>query len=92
MGIKKFIFISKLGAFFFFFFFNKIKKRLDHTENGGAPLLGVNGVFIICHGSSKSKEIMTAIKIAGDLVERKLIEHISSSIQEEGTLTYDNAE
>ena len=91
-GIKQSSIISKLGALLIVPVFKKIKKRLDHTENGGAPLLGVNGVFIICHGSSKSKEIMTAIKIAGDLVERKLIDHISSSIQEEGTLTYDNAE
>ena len=41
-------------------------KRLDHTENGGAPLLGVNGVFMIAHGSSKAKEIKTAIEIASD--------------------------
>ena len=88
-GIKQSSIISKLGALLIVPVF---KKRLDHTENGGAPLLGVNGVFIICHGSSKSKEIMTAIKIAGDLVERKLIEHISTSIEEEGNLKYDNAE
>ena len=38
-------------------------KRLDHTENGGAPLLGVNGVFMIAHGSSKAKEIKLLLKL-----------------------------
>ena len=72
--------------------FKKLKKRLDHTENGGAPLLGVNGVFMICHGSSRSKEILTAIKIAGELVERKIIENIQHSIEEEGAITYDDVD
>lgn len=91
-GIKQSSVVSKLGALLVVPVFKKIKKRLDHTENGGAPLLGVNGVFIICHGSSKSKEIMTAIKIAGDLVDRKLIEHISKSIKEEEAIKYDDVE
>ena len=42
----------------------KMAKRLDHTENGGAPLLGVNGVFMIAHGSSKAKkEIKLLLKL-----------------------------
>lgn len=64
-------------------------KRLDHTENGGAPLLGVNGLFMISHGSSKAKEIKSAIEIADDLVERKIIQHIRDTMEIEGALKYD---
>lgn len=91
-AIRQSSIVSKLGSLLVTPVFKKIKKRLDHTENGGAPLLGVNGVFIISHGSSKAKEIMTAIKIAGDLVDRKLIEHISKSLEEEGATKDDNVE
>ncbi|MDV5062940.1 phosphate acyltransferase PlsX [Veillonella sp. YH-vei2232] len=80
---------AKLGALLVKPAIKKIGKRLDHTENGGAPLLGVNGVFIICHGSSKAKEIKTAINIAGDLVDRKIIEHIQKTIEVEGAFKYE---
>lgn len=83
-GIKEGGLLPKLGALLVLPVLRKLGKRLDHTENGGAPLLGVNGVFIICHGSSKAKEISTAIKIAGDLVNSHLVEHICKSIEEEG--------
>ena len=48
---------AKLGALMVKPALKKLAKRLDYTENGGAPLLGVNGVFLISHGSSKAKEI-----------------------------------
>ena len=67
----------------------KMAKTLDHTENGGAPLLGVNGLFMISHGSSKAKEIKSAIEIADDLVERKIIQHIRDTMEIEGALKYD---
>lgn len=91
-GIKESGLFAKLGALLVYPVFKKLKKRLDHTENGGAPLLGVNGVFMICHGSSRAKEILTAIKIAGELVERKIIENIQHSIEEEGAITYDDVD
>ena len=91
-GIKEGGIMAKLGAFLIYPVFKKIRKRLDHTENGGAPLLGVNGVFLISHGSSKAKEILTAIKIAGELVDRKIIENIQHSIEEEGAIKYDDVD
>ena len=51
--------------------------------------MGVNGVFMIAHGSSKAKEIKTAIEIASDLVERKIIQHIRETMDIEGALKYD---
>lgn len=90
-GIKMVAF-CKIGAALIYPVFKKIRKRLDHTENGGAPLLGVNGVFLISHGSSKAKEILTAIKIAGDLVDRRIIQNIQHSIEEEGAIKYDDVD
>lgn len=81
--------LAKIGAMLVKPALKPIAKKLDHTENGGAPLLGVNGVFMISHGSSKAKEIKTAITIAGDLVERKIIEHIQQTMEIEGALKYD---
>lgn len=84
--------LVKLGALLIKPALKKFAKRIDHTENGGAPLLGVNGVFMIAHGSSKAKEIRTAITIGNDLVERQIIQHIAKSIEKEGALNYDTNE
>ena len=83
-GIKEGGILPKIGALLVMPVLRKLGKKLDHTEFGGAPLLGVNGVFIICHGSSKAKEICSAITVASDLVERHLVEHICNSIEAEG--------
>jgi phosphate acyltransferase len=49
--------------------FSDFKKRLDHTEYGGAPLLGVKGVCIITHGSSNTNAIKNAIRVAAEFAE-----------------------
>jgi len=67
-----------------------LKKKLDYAEYGGAPLLGVDGGFIICHGSSKAKAIKNAIRVAHEIVEQKVIEHIRDSIAKEGIVTNEN--
>ena len=50
--------------------FTDFKKRLDHTEYGGAPLLGVKGVCIITHGSSNANAIKNAVRVAAEFSER----------------------
>ena len=65
-----------------------LKKKLDSAEYGGAPLLGVNGGFIICHGSSQAKAIKNAVRVAKEFSEGKVLEHIRESIQrEEGKIS-----
>jgi glycerol-3-phosphate acyltransferase PlsX len=49
--------------------FSDFKKRLDHTEYGGAPLLGLKGVCIITHGSSNANAIKNAIRVASEFAE-----------------------
>lgn len=53
--------ITKLGAFISKSGFKRVKKRMDYTEYGGAPLLGINGCIIKAHGSSNAKAITSAI-------------------------------
>lgn len=50
----------------------KIWARHDYSEYGGAPLLGLNGVSMICHGSSDRRAIMNAVRVCADFVRRDL--------------------
>jgi len=70
--------------------FRDLKTKLDYAEYGGAPLLGVEGVFIICHGSSKAKAIKNAVRVAKEFAEKQVVEHIRENIAKEGPFT--NAE
>ncbi len=58
----------------------RIFKILDYSEYGGAPLLGVRGVAIICHGSSPPRAIKNAIGVAIQSVESKLSQHIAAEL------------
>jgi phosphate acyltransferase len=58
--------------------FSDFKKRIDHTEYGGAPLLGLKGVCIITHGSSNANAIKNAVRVAAEFSER----HINESIEQ----------
>jgi len=72
---------SKLGYFFLKPHLAEFKKKVDHSETGGAPLLGINGVCIIAHGSSSPKAIKNAIKRANELIEKKINQHIQDDIE-----------
>ncbi|MCH8326969.1 MAG: phosphate acyltransferase PlsX [Candidatus Marinimicrobia bacterium] len=58
----------------------ELRHALDWEEYGGAPLLGVNGVSIVCHGSSSSKAIKNALRAAMESINGNLIEGIESRI------------
>ncbi|MDO8684711.1 MAG: phosphate acyltransferase PlsX [Armatimonadota bacterium] len=58
----------------------RLKYRIDYTEHGGAPLLGVNGICIIGHGRSNAKAISSAVKAAVSAVEHNVISSISTSL------------
>lgn len=60
--------------------FADFKKRLDHTEYGGAPLLGVKGICFITHGSSNSNAIKNAIRVAAEFAERGINEQIEKGL------------
>jgi phosphate acyltransferase len=58
----------------------RLKDRLDPDTYGGAPLLGVSGVCIIGHGSSKSKAVCNAIRVAAQAARGGLTEHIAEAV------------
>lgn len=60
---------------------DQFKKKVDYSETGGAPLLGVNGVVIIAHGSSSPKAIKNAIHRASELSKKKITDHIREGIE-----------
>jgi len=60
--------------------FSDFKKRLDYTEYGGAPLLGVKGVCIIAHGSSNANAIKNAIRVASEFSEARVNETIEREL------------
>lgn len=57
-------------------------KRLDYSEYGGAPLLGVDGVSIVAHGRSNAKAIASALRVAGQAVEGGLVEALKQGLRE----------
>ena len=59
-----------------------LKKKIDYAEFGGAPLLGVNGITMICHGRSSPKAIKNAIRRAKGLAENRVDELIQRDIEE----------
>ncbi|MDD2401136.1 MAG: phosphate acyltransferase PlsX [Clostridia bacterium] len=71
---------SKLGAILLAPALRKIKSRLDYSEYGGAPLLGVDGISIICHGSSKAYAIKNAIYVASACVNKGVVKFLGDSI------------
>lgn len=59
------------------------KQKLDPSEYGGAPLLGLKGVSIISHGSSNAKAIKNAIRVARETIETDVVGKITECIREE---------
>jgi glycerol-3-phosphate acyltransferase PlsX len=57
------------------------KKRIDYSEYGGAPLLGVKGVCIICHGRSNANAIKNAIQIAAQFAEKRINQRIETELK-----------
>jgi len=62
------------------------KKRIDYTEYGGAPLLGVRGVCIICHGRSNANAIKNAIRLAAESAESNISEKIEAEMAQFATV------
>jgi glycerol-3-phosphate acyltransferase PlsX len=77
--------LAKLGGLFMQNSLKEVKRKTDYAEYGGAPLLGVNGVCIICHGKSNQKAIMNAIRVAGQFVKNDTNRLIQEEIQKHHT-------
>lgn len=71
---------SKVGYVLSQHAFSNFKRRLDYSEYGGAPLLGLKGVCIICHGRSNSNAIKNAIRVAYEFCHNKVNEKIEAEV------------
>lgn len=76
--------LRKLGTLLARGAFRDMKRTIDYAEYGGAPLLGVNGVVIIGHGSSSPKAVRNGIRVAREFVSHRVNEQIIRGI---GTLS-----
>ena len=61
--------------------FTDFKKRVDYSEYGGAPLLGVRGVCIICHGRSNANAVKNAIRVASEFAQGKINQQIEDELR-----------
>ncbi len=72
---------SKFGAMFCRKSFRALKKKMDYTEYGGAPMLGINGGIIKAHGSSDAKAFCSAVGQARRLVLGRITESIARAVE-----------
>lgn len=81
-GMMTHNFFSKFGALFMLSGVKGLKKKMDYSEYGGAPLLGIARPVIKAHGSSNANAFYHAILQAKSFVEASVIEEISKSLKE----------
>ena len=72
--------VSQVGALLSRGAFENFRRRLDYTEYGGAPLLGVRGVCIVGHGSSNEKAVMNGIRVAAEFASAEVNAGIESAL------------
>ena len=72
--------MAKVGAVLAGGAIRRVKRRLDYAEYGGAPLLGVKGGVVICHGSSDARAMKNAIRSADSLHRHGVEEEIARVI------------
>lgn len=78
---------DKLGALALMPAFRRIRSRLDPSEFGGAPLLGINGVVLIAHGRSDAKAIRNALRLARDAAQQDIVSAINRTAKVEAPAT-----
>jgi glycerol-3-phosphate acyltransferase PlsX len=71
---------SKLGALLLGPSLKGFKKQFDYSEYGGAPLLGINGVLVKCHGSSQETAIKNGLLQAARFVEQGVVKNIAAAV------------
>ncbi len=73
---------AKIGYLFIRDALARFRQRVDYAEYGGAPLLGINGIAIICHGTSCAMAIQNGIIVAADMVQHKVNDGIIKALSD----------
>jgi glycerol-3-phosphate acyltransferase PlsX len=63
--------------------FQRVKRQIDFEEHGGAPVLGVDGVMINCHGRSRARAVTNAVMQAEQMARERLVERIGDALHHE---------
>ena len=71
---------GKIGYAFAKPAFADFRKRLDYSEYGGGPLLGIRGACIICHGRSNANAIKNSIRVAAEFASGRINEQIEAEL------------
>lgn len=71
---------SRLGAILMGPFLRRLRRMFDYAEVGGAPMLGVRGICIVCHGRSSPRAITTAIQMAEKMMDANVNKHINDAL------------
>ncbi|MGM0644826.1 MAG: phosphate acyltransferase PlsX [Thermodesulfobacteriota bacterium] len=79
--------LAKMGCLLARDGFRRFARRVDYAEYGGAPLLGLNGITIVCHGASNRKAISSAVAMAGTFVQNKANDHLVQGLTENTELS-----
>lgn len=75
-------FTYKIGAMLMRKLFNEMKTKMSVDPYGGAPLLGVNGVVLVCHGKITANAVMNAVRVAGELAGAGMVTHIKKQVEQ----------
>lgn len=77
-------FRSKLGGALLKPALRRVRARMDYSEYGGAPLLGVRGISIIAHGSSDRKAVFNAVRVAAEAAQKDVVVRIERALESHG--------
>jgi glycerol-3-phosphate acyltransferase PlsX len=72
--------LAKLGAALMMKPLRRLKRRTDYAEYGGAPLLGVDGIALICHGGSSARAIKNAVRVAARFAQSGLGKETTAAV------------
>jgi glycerol-3-phosphate acyltransferase PlsX len=75
-------FTYKIGALLMRKIFKTLKTKMSIEIYGGAPLLGINGIALVCHGRVTPAEIYNAIRVSGDLAASGMVEHVRKHMEQ----------
>jgi len=71
---------AKLGALLMSPVLMDVKKEISYEEYGGAPMLGIDGTLVVCHGTSTVRAIRNAVEVASHMIEEGINEHIKARL------------
>ena len=78
--------LARLGAVLMIKPLRRLKHKTDYAEYGGAPLLGVDGVALVCHGGSNARAIATAVRVAGRFARSGLGQESTTAVAQHAFL------